>query len=86
MVKNLPANVGDIRDVGSIPVRKIPWRRAWQPTPILLTGEPPWTELPGRLQIHRVSKSWTQMKLFLMHAHNEKDSHLQTKKRALTRF
>ena len=32
VVKNLPANAGDIRDMGLIPrsgVRKIPWRRAW---------------------------------------------------------
>ena len=28
------------------PVRKRPWRRAWQPTPVLL----PWTEEPGGLQ------------------------------------
>ena len=27
-------------------VRKIPWRRAWQPTPLFLTGESPWTEEP----------------------------------------
>ena len=40
MVKNLPANAGDLRDVGSIPgVGKIPWRRAWQPTPVFLLGE-----------------------------------------------
>ena len=42
-VKNLPANSGDIRDVGSIPgeaeVGRIPWRRAWQPTPVVLPGE-----------------------------------------------
>ena len=25
-------------------VGKIPWRRAWQPTPVFLPGEPPWTE------------------------------------------
>ena len=31
-------------------VRKIPWRRAWQHTPIFLPGESPWTEEPGRLQ------------------------------------
>ena len=30
--------------------RKIPWRRAWQPTPILLPGEFPRTEEPGGLQ------------------------------------
>ena len=31
-------------------VGKIPWRRAWQPTPVLLPGESPWTEKPGGLQ------------------------------------
>ena len=31
-------------------VKKIPWRRAWQPTPVFLPGESPWTEKPGRLQ------------------------------------
>ena len=38
-------------------VGKIPWRRARQPTPVFLPGEPPWTEEPGRLQsmgLHRV--------------------------------
>ena len=29
---------------------KIPWRRAWQPTPGSLPGESPWTEAPGGLQ------------------------------------
>ena len=29
VVKNLPANTGDARDIGSIPVGKIPWRRKW---------------------------------------------------------
>ena len=28
------------RDLGLIPVRKIPWRRKWQPTPRFLPGEP----------------------------------------------
>ena len=31
-------------------VRKIPWRRKWQPTSVLLPGESPWTEEPGGLQ------------------------------------
>ena len=31
-------------------VRKAPWRRAWQSTPVFLPGESPWTEEPGRLQ------------------------------------
>ena len=31
---------GDIRDMGLTPrVRKIPWRRAWQPTSVFLPGE-----------------------------------------------
>ena len=40
VVKNLPVNAGDIRDVGSIPgTGKIPWSRAWQPTLVFLPGE-----------------------------------------------
>ena len=31
-------------------VRKIPWRRKWQLTPVLLPGKITWTEEPGRLQ------------------------------------
>ena len=32
-------------------VKKIPWRRKWQPTPVFLPGESiPWTEEPGGLQ------------------------------------
>ena len=38
VVKNPPFNARDVRDVGSIP-GKIPWRRAWQPTPVFLPGE-----------------------------------------------
>ena len=36
VVKNVPTVKGDITDVGSISVRKIPWRKAWQPTPVFL--------------------------------------------------
>ena len=28
----------------------VPWRRAWQPTPVFLLGESPWTEEPGGVQ------------------------------------
>ena len=42
-VKNLPA----VRDPW---VGKIPWRGAWQPTPVFLPGESPWIEEPGGLQ------------------------------------
>ena len=30
-------------------VRKIPWRRKWQPTPVFLPGRIPWTEEPDGL-------------------------------------
>ena len=40
MVKNLLANAGDIRDTKFDPwVRKILWRREWQPTPVFLLGK-----------------------------------------------
>ena len=42
-------------------VGKNPWRRAWQPTPIFLPGESPWTEESSRLQSmgsQRVRHSW----------------------------
>ena len=40
VVKNLPANAGRCKRPGFDPwVGKIPWRRAWQPTPIFLSGE-----------------------------------------------
>ena len=34
VAKNLPANAGGVRDVGSVP-----WRRACQPTPVFMNGE-----------------------------------------------
>ena len=39
MVKNLPANAGDIREMGSILGQEDPLRRALQPTSVLLPGE-----------------------------------------------
>ena len=40
MVKNPPANAGDGRDMGWDPwVGKLPWRRAWQSTPVFLPGK-----------------------------------------------
>ena len=41
VVKKLPANAGDGWVAGLIPgVRKIPWGRKWQSTPVFLPGEP----------------------------------------------
>ena len=42
---------------GSSWVENIPWRRAWQPTPIFLPGESPQTEefgWPQSLGLHQV--------------------------------
>ena len=39
VVKNLPANVGDTRDLGFW-IRKIPWRRKWHPSLIILLENP----------------------------------------------
>ena len=42
MVKNMPAMQETWVEIS--------WRRAWQPTSVLLPGESPWTEEPGGLQ------------------------------------
>ena len=40
VLKNPPASVGDVKRPGFSPwIGKIPWRRAWQPTPVFLPGE-----------------------------------------------
>ena len=47
-------------NLGWIPA-KITWRRAWQPSPVFLPGESPWTEEPGGLQSmvwQRVRHDW----------------------------
>ena len=47
VVKNLPAmQETQVRSR----VGKIPWRTAWQPTPVFVPKESPWTEEPGGLQ------------------------------------
>ena len=40
VVKNSITNSGDTREAGSVPgLYTFPWRKAWQPTPVLLPGE-----------------------------------------------
>ena len=56
MVKNLPANAGD---VGSVPGSgRSPGE--WNDSSIL-AWRLPWTEEPGRATIHGVVKSWTRL-------------------------
>ena len=51
MVKNPPAMWETWFDPG---VRKITWRRTWQPTPVFLIGA--WWAT-----VHVVTKNWTQL-------------------------
>ena len=51
VVKNLPANAGDVRDTGSIPgLRRSPGGGHGNPTPVILAWRSPWTEEPCRIQ------------------------------------
>ena len=49
-------------------VRKIPWRRKWQPTPVSLPGESHGQESDG---LHGVTKSWTWLKHLSAHGLGE---------------
>ena len=68
VVKNLPANAGDLRDAGLIrgSGRSPGGERDRQPTPVFLPGESPWTEGPGGLQSIE-SQSQTQLKQLSTH-------------------
>ena len=76
VVKNLPANAGDIRNEGLIPgLRRFPGR-GMAPTPVVLPTEIPWTERPGGLQSigsQRVSHSWSDLALAHTHVSTASD-------------
>ena len=60
--KELACNAGGAGDMGLIPmVGEIPWRRAWQPTPVFLPGE-----VHGQRSLEgyclQVAKSQTQLR------------------------
>ena len=61
VVKNPPANATDKKHGFNPWVRKIPWRRAWQPTLVFLPAEfmdrGAW-----RAVVHSITKSWTRLK------------------------
>ena len=54
VVKNPPA-MQEMQETQVPLVRKIPWRRAWQPTPVFLPGESYGQR--SRAIVHRVEKS-----------------------------
>ena len=66
LVKNLPANAGDKRCACNPWVRKIPWRRAQQLTPVSLPGESYGQRSRGAAVL-RVAKSQTQLKQLFAH-------------------
>ena len=65
MVKNPPANAGDIRDSGSIPdLGRPPPEEGMATHSRILTWRIPWTEEPGRLQpigLQRVGHYWKDL-------------------------
>ena len=69
MVKNLPANAGDIKDTGSIPgLARSPGEGHGNPSSSL-AWRIPWTEEPGRLQ-SMGSQSQKRLKGFSTHCSN----------------
>ena len=50
VVKNLPANAGNLRDVGSIPESEDPLEEGMATHSSILTWRILWTEEPGGLQ------------------------------------
>ena len=50
VVKNLPANAGDIRDTGQSPGWEDPLEEYMETHSHILDWKIPWTEEPGRLQ------------------------------------
>ena len=66
MVKNLPANVGDLKDAVSIPGSEDPLEKVMVTHPSILAWKIPWTEEPC-IGVHRVTKSQTLSDLACMH-------------------
>ena len=62
----------------SLRIGKLPWRRAWQPTPVFLPRESPWTEEPGGLQSigsWRVGHEWSDLAHMGAHTHTYTHTH-----------
>ena len=71
MIKNLPANAEDIRDASLIP-GKIPWRRKWRLTPVLLPGESHgWRSLVGYSPQGHKESDTTKRLHFHFQSHNK---------------
>ena len=69
MVKSLIANAGDIRHQLDPWVGKIPWKRAWQSTPVFLPGESRGQRSLVYYIVHGVKKSGTRLREISTQAH-----------------
>ena len=71
VVKNPPANIGGIKRWEFDPwVRKIPWRRACQPTPVFYSCLNPMDRGVWQATVHGITKSQTWLKWLSIHVHN----------------
>ena len=61
VVKNSPANTGDVRDAGSILGQEEPLEKGMATHSSILAWRIPWTEEPGGLQSMKL-QSWIQLK------------------------
>ena len=61
VVKNPPANAGDIRDAGSIPGQKDPLEEGMATHFSILAWRIPMDRGACRATVHRVAKSWLQL-------------------------
>ena len=84
MVKSLPANAGDTRDVGSIPGSGRSLEKEMATHSSILAWETPWTEELGGAIVHGISKSQTQLSthihLQIYLPHKPQDPHFMEKK------
>ena len=60
VANNPPANEGNMRHGFDPWMGKIPWRRAWQPTPVFLPGEEYWSILATD-RLHRIRHNWSDL-------------------------
>jgi len=56
VVKNPPANAGDLSDMGSIPESEDPLQEEMATHSSILAWRLPWTEEPGRLQFMELQR------------------------------
>ena len=70
VVNNQPSDTGD---VSSYPcIRKIPWRRKWQPTPVFLPEKNPMDRGAWQAAVHGVAKEFHTTKQLKQQQHFQK--------------